>query len=121
MQEDLHTFLCLAECSSINVVPAIFASLIFHDILQLIHSLTFFCTYNFHSLNILQHHMIYGIHIHNYQGSKYILYTIHLCQSTLCIHTCIYLHSTFGYHYKYLHQVYISIYTFYTILCILFH
>ena len=34
-------------------------------ILQLIYQLTFFYTFNFYSLNILQHHMIYQIHIHN--------------------------------------------------------
>ena len=38
----------------------------FHCILQLIYQLTFFFTYNFHNLNILQHHMIYHIHNNNY-------------------------------------------------------
>ena len=38
----------------------------FYYNLQLIYQLDFFCTYNFYSLNILQHHMIYHIHTHNY-------------------------------------------------------
>ena len=34
----------------------------FHCILQLIYQLHFFYIYNFYSVNILQHHMIYHIH-----------------------------------------------------------
>ena len=33
---------------------------------QLIYQLFFFYTYNFYNLNILQYHMIYHIHTHNY-------------------------------------------------------
>ena len=38
----------------------------FPHIPQLIFLLSFSYHYNFHSLNILQHHMIYRIYIHNY-------------------------------------------------------
>ena len=38
----------------------------FYYILQLIYQLSFFYTYNFYNLNILQHHMIYHIHTRNY-------------------------------------------------------
>ena len=38
----------------------------FYYILQLIYQLSFFYTYNFYNLNILQHHIIYHIHAHNY-------------------------------------------------------
>ena len=37
----------------------------FHYILQLTYQLTIFYTYTFYNLNILQHHMIDLIHIHN--------------------------------------------------------
>ena len=39
----------------------------------------------------------------------------------LYIHTCIYLHSSVVYYYKYCHLVYIYTYTFHAILCVLFH
>ena len=42
----------------------------FQHIIQLIYQLTFFYTYSFYNLNILQHHMIYHIHIHNCYDSK---------------------------------------------------
>ena len=93
----------------------------FHDILQLIYQLTFSYIYSFYNLKILQHHMIYNIHIHNYLDSKYILYHIFLCQSILCIHICIYLHSIFVYYHKHLHLIYISIYKFHANLYTLFH
>ena len=38
----------------------------FHYILQLIYQLFFFYTYNLCNLNIIQYHMIYYIHTHNY-------------------------------------------------------
>ena len=37
----------------------------FQDILQIIYQLTFFYTYSFYNLNILQHHVIYHIYINN--------------------------------------------------------
>ena len=92
----------------------------FHYILQLIYQLIFFYTYSFYNLNILQHHMIYCIHIHNYQDSNSILCCIFICQSILCIQICIYLHSIFIYCYKHLHLVYIYIYKFHATFCILF-
>ena len=42
----------------------------FHYILQLIYQLLFFYSYNFYNLNVLQYHMIYPIHTHNYLDSK---------------------------------------------------
>ena len=42
----------------------------FHHILQLIYQLTFFYTYSFYNINILQHHMIDHIHILSYLDSK---------------------------------------------------
>ena len=42
----------------------------FSDILQLIYQVRFFYTYSFYNLNILQNHMVYHIHIHNYLDSK---------------------------------------------------
>ena len=38
----------------------------FNCILQLIYQLFLFYTYNSYNLNILQYHMIYRIHTHNY-------------------------------------------------------
>ena len=38
----------------------------FHYILQPVYQLVSFYIYNFQNLNILQHHMIYHIHIYNY-------------------------------------------------------
>ena len=64
--------------------------------------------------------MIYQIHIHSYWDSKYILYHIHLYQSILCIHTCIYHHSSVAYYYKRLYLVYIYTYTFHAIFSVLF-
>ena len=92
----------------------------FHYILQLIYQLSVFCTYSFYILNILQHHMNYHIHIHICWDSNYILYHIFLCQSILCIHTCIYLYSIFVCYYKHVHLVYICTYKFHAILFILF-
>ena len=87
-----------------------------HYILQLIYQLTFFYIYKFYNLNILQHHMIYHIHNHNYQNYKQIL-----SQSILCIHICIYLYSIFVYYYKHLHLIYVCTYTLCGILYIFFH
>ena len=93
----------------------------FQYILQLIFELILSYICNLHSLNILQHHMIYHIHIHNYQDSKKILYDNCLHQSILYIHTCIYLHFNVVYYYKHLHLTYIYIYKFHAILYILFY
>ena len=84
---ELHLFLC-------SFSQAIFTSSIFsvHSSVSL--STNFFLHLHFYNLIILQHHMIYRIRIHNYQDSKYIPHHIHLCQSILYIHTCIYHHST---------------------------
>ena len=38
----------------------------FYYILQFIYQLDFFCTYNFYILDILQHHIIYHTHTHNF-------------------------------------------------------
>ena len=118
--QGLHLFLCLFS-SSAKVILASLLLQHFQYILQLVYQLIFLCTNNFCNLNILQHHMIYRIHIHNYLDSKQILYCIHLSQSILYIHTCIYLYSTFAYYYKHLHLVYICIYKFHVILCFLCH
>ena len=64
-QEDLHT--CYAQ---IKLFQLFLLCQYFQYILQLIYLLTFFYADNFHSRNILQHHMIYRIHIHNYLDSK---------------------------------------------------
>ena len=103
--QELHLFLC----------SAIFTSSIFsvHSSVSL--STNFSCTYNFYYLDILQHHMIYHIHIHNHYDSKYILFHIHLYQSILCIHTCIFHHSNVVYFYKCLHLI-----TFHAIICVFF-
>ena len=82
----------------------------FHYILQLIYQLTFFYTYSFYNLNILQDHMINHIQIYNYLDSRQILYDIFLRKTIFYIHICIYLHSIFVYCDKQLHLVYIYTY-----------
>ena len=47
----------------VKVISAIFASSV-HSSTNL--SISYSCTYSFHSLNIHQHHMIYHICTHNY-------------------------------------------------------
>ena len=84
-------------------------------------STNFFYICSFRNLNIHQHHMIYHIHIHNYQDSKHILYRIHLYQSILYIRIDIYHHFNVVYYYKRLHLIYIYTYTFHAILFVLFH
>ena len=42
----------------------------FHHILRLIYQPSIFYTYSFYNINILQHHMIYHIHILSYLDSK---------------------------------------------------
>ena len=112
----IHFYIHLKLYSSFHL-KVIFTHHYFHFILQLIYQLSFFYTYSFYNLNILQHHMIYHIHIHSYLDSKSILCQIFLCQSILCIHICIYLHSIFVNYYKLLHLVYLCTYKFHAILC----
>ena len=38
----------------------------FHYLLQVIYQIICFCTCNLYNINILQHHIVYHIHIHNY-------------------------------------------------------
>ena len=92
----------------------------FNYILQPIFPLIFFYTWNFHNLNIPLHYMIIHIHTHSYLGSNLTLYRIP-CQSIIFIHIGIYFHSTFAYYCKHLHLVYIDIYKFHAVLCVLFH
>ena len=120
VQEHLHTFSYSFSCSA-KVISAILISEIFSGLTSTNLSTNFFCTYNLNSLNILQHHMIYRIHIHNYQDYRQIFYRIHLFQSILCIRICIYHYSTFSYYYKNLRLFYTCIFTFRAILCVLFH
>ena len=119
--QELHFFYNHLELNYKSPLNVIFSHQYFHYILQLIYQLTFFCTYSFYNLNILQHRMIYHIYIHSCQDSNKNLYHIFLCQSILCIYICVYLHSIFVYYYKHLHLVYIFTYKFHAILCILFH
>ena len=93
----------------------------FHYTLQLVYQLVFSYIYDFHNVNILQHNMIYYIHIHNHLDSKQILYHKFLCQLIICIHICIYLYSNVAYYSKHLYLVYIYIYKFHPILYVLFH
>ena len=81
----------------------------------------FFCTYNFHSLHTDQYHMIYYIHAHNYQNSKYILCRIYLYHLLLDINTFIYHYSNVVYYYKHSHLIYIYTYMFHLILCVVFY
>ena len=120
VQEHLHTFSYSFSCSA-KVISAILISEIFSGLTSTNLSTNFFCTYNLNSLNILQHHMIYRIHIHNYYDFKKILYHSCLHQSILYIHTCIYLYSNVVYYCKHLHLICIYIYKFHAILHILFH
>ena len=106
--QELHLFLCLFSL-------AIFTSSIFS-----VNQLIFSCTYSFHNLDILQHHMIYRIRIHNYEDSKYILCRIHLYQLIVCIDTWIYHYSIVVYYYKHLHLICIYAFTFHSIRCVLF-
>ena len=92
----------------------------FNYIIQPLYLLTFSHNCNFHSLIIPLHHMICHIHTHSYLGSKENLYRIP-CQSIIFIHIGIYLHPTFAYCCKHLHLVYIDIYKFHAVLCVLFH
>ena len=114
--QELHLSIFL-----VKVTSAIFTSSIFsvHSSTDL--STIFSCTYDLHSPNTDQHHMIYHIHTHNYQDSKQIPCYIHLYQLTLCIRNCIYDHSNVVYYYKRLHLIYIYTYTFRVILCVLLH
>ena len=92
--QELHIFSCSFKVNYKSFYSDLIPShQYFHYVLQLIHQLTFFYTYHFSNLNILHHHMIFHIHLYNCQDSKQILYHIILCQSILCIHICIYLHS----------------------------
>ena len=52
--QELHTFL-----------HSFYLKVNFFHILQLIYHLTYFYIGSFYNLNILQHHMIYHIHIQN--------------------------------------------------------
>ena len=51
-------------------------------------------------------------------GFQINLSRIHLCQSILCIHICVYFHFNVVYYYKHLHLFYIYIYHFHAILCV---
>ena len=88
--------------------------------LQQIYQLILFYIYNFLKLNTHQHHMIYHIHTHNYQDSKYILYGMYLYQLILYIHTCIYNYSNVVSYYKPFHLINIYTYMFHATLCVLF-
>ena len=92
----------------------------FHYILPQVYQLIFFYTYKFYNPNTRQHPMIYHIHTHNHQASKYILYQLHLYQLILYIRIDIYHHSSAVYYQKHLHLIYIYSYMFHAILCLLF-
>ena len=94
--------------------------LMLFQLFQLIYQLTFFYIYNFHSLNILQHHKIFFFFfafaftttwIPNKSFIAYIVVN----------NIGIYFHSTFPYYYKQLHQVCLCICMFHSILCVLLH
>ena len=112
--EELHLVLCL-------FLPAFFFLQEFQHILQLIDLLKFSCTYNFYNLNILQQRMIYHIHTHNYQDSKYIPYHIHLYQLILNINIDIIHYCNVVYYYEHLLLIYIYTYMFHAILYVLFY
>ena len=70
--QELHTFLKHSIGSHLKELHSKFhyEAFYFHQclqyILQLIYQLICFYTYNYYNQNVLQHHMIYYIHIHNY-------------------------------------------------------
>ena len=69
--KELHTFLHSTELQPIELLlMELYLKFHFHKyfhyILQLTYQLFFFYTYNFYNLNILQYHMIYYTHSHNY-------------------------------------------------------
>ena len=116
MQEHTHSF-----PGSNKATPANLLHQYFHRIHQLNYLPTFSSIYNFHNLNIQQHHMIYHIHTHSYKDSKHVLYHIRLNQSILYIRIDIYPYSNAVYYYKPFYLFYIYTYTFHAILCVLFH
>ena len=120
MQSVQEFHLCLFS-SSAEVILVSFTSSTFSVHSETNLSTNFFYTHNFRSLNILQHDMIYHIHTHDYMNFKQIFCLIHFYQLIPCIHTCIYHHFNVVYYYKRLHLIYIYIYTFHAILCVLFH
>ena len=111
--------LCIFS-SLARVILAIFISstLSVHSSTNL--STKFFLHYSCYS-QILSNITWFIVHTHNFQGSKQTLYCMHLYQSILCIHNSIYHHCNVVYYYKHLHLIYIHIYTFHAILCVLFH
>ena len=65
--QELHAFLKhLMKLHPIDLYLKFHFHKYFRYILQLIYQLSFFYTYNFYDLNILQYHIIYHIHTHNY-------------------------------------------------------
>ena len=119
--QELHLCIFSIECNSIEVISVIFTSSIFS-----VHSSTNFSTNFFLHLQFSQSK--YSPTSHNLshsdsqlRDSKQNLYHIHLYQLIICIHTCIYHHSNLVYYYKRLHLIYIYTYSFYVILCVLFH
>ena len=115
---ELHLYLFLFQLELFQLVLFLQH---FQYFLQPVYQLIFSSTYNFHSPNTHQYHMIYHAHTHNYQDSKQILYHMHLYQLILCNHTCIYGHSNVVCCYKLLHLMYIHTYAIHTILCVSFY
>ena len=70
--QESHTFynnlmeLYLAKFYSKSHYKAFHFHKYFHDTLQVIHELSFFCIYSFYNLSILLCHMSYNIHTHIY-------------------------------------------------------